>query len=590
MTPVVPSLPETAPFSTEQRQWLNGFLAGMYSRGPLPDAGALPETGAARAPEPLTILYGSQTGTAEGLAQETAEKAESLGFAPDVLELDEFEAAKLREHKRVLILTSTYGDGEMPDNARGFWEQLSSEDLPSCADLQYSVLALGDSNYETFCTAGRDIDARLEALGARRVAERVDCDVDYEEPFAGWLDRALEAIRPGEGEGGTAGTEVSTAVAKAPAKKRKGPNRKNPFFTRLKENRVLNKEGSDKDVRHYVIELPEEEIAYTTGDALLVIPENDPRDVEALIAALDLDPGAEVERDGVTMAFEDALRTRMEIRLPAKSFVETLARKADAPHMNARMEDPSELAAWLEGREVLDLVREMPVAWTEAEFLDALKPIQGRAYSISSSPKAHPGEVHLCVSTVTYESMDREQRGVCSGFLAARTGDRPFGVYLTPNKHFGPPADSDAPMIMVGPGTGIAPFRAFLEERLATGAKGKNWLFFGDRHAASDFLYEEDIRDFMSKGVLHSLDLAWSRDGEKKVYVQDRMRENAGELFQWLEDGAYFFVCGDAHRMAKDVDTALLEIIKSGGDLDEEGAKAYLDRLRKEKRYVRDVY
>lgn len=574
----VPVIPESAPFSPAQRHWLNGFLAGLYSRGPA--AAGMPAPAAPAAKEPLMILFGSQTGTAEGLAHETAEKAVSLGFEPKVLELDACDPSDLQSQKNLLVITSTYGDGEMPDNARGFWEKLSSEDAPALPNLAYAVLALGDTNYVTFCTAGKELDARFEALGARRVSPRVDCDVDYEAPFAQWIEAALPALKP---------DALALPRAQPPAAK-SGWSKQKPYSTALLENRPLCKAGSDKDVRHYVIALPESEIAYTAGDALTVIPENRPARVNALLAALDLPANASVKIGGEIFGFADALRTRLEIRTPPKSFVEALAAKAKTPTLDACLANPAELAAYTEGREVIDLIRAYPVPWTPEEFVAALRPLQGRAYSISSSPKAHPGEVHLCVSTVKYTAHDREQIGVCSGYLSELEPGAPLQVYLSPNKHFGVPENGDAPMIMVGPGTGIAPFRAFLEERKARGDTGPNWLFFGDRHARSDFLYEDDLRAFQADGLLTRLDLAWSRDTADKVYVQDLMRKNAGELFVWLEKGGCFFVCGDAHRMAKDVEQALLDIIMTAGKRDGAGAKAYLDQLKKDKRYVRDVY
>jgi len=584
----VPYIPENAPFSPEQRGWLNGYLAGLFSRGPVDPSAlqGLGEGSAAPAVRRLVILYGSQTGTAEGLAMESAEKAQNLGYQTEVKELNDVEPAALCEEKRLLVITSTYGDGEMPDNAQEFWEQLSAEEAPALPDTHYSVLALGDTNYETFCSAGKDLDERLAGLGATCVQPRVDCDVDYEEPFEAWLDQALQALQLGEEEG----QEAAAPAESAPAAKKSAYSKKQPFVTSVLENRLLTTEASGKEVRHYAIRLPEEELTYEAGDALNVFPENDPADVEAFLVICNVDGATDVEVGGRTLPLSQALCSELDIRTPTKPLVSAIAEKNGSEALLNLVNDSDAFAEYLWGRELRDVMADAGGSWTAQELVDLLKPLQPRAYSISSSPGMHPGEVHLCVASVRYEAQGRAQKGVCSTFLADRAGEGPLRVFVSANKAFAVPENTDLPMIMVGPGTGIAPFRAFLEERKVQGAAGKNWLFFGDRNEASDFLYRDEVLAYREEGLLSELDLAWSRDQEEKLYVQHLMVRKGAELFTWLEEGAYFFVCGDAHRMAKDVEQALLEIISEQGGLDSDGAQAYLSTMKKEKRYVRDVY
>jgi len=560
MSTVVPYLPETAPFSSAQRQWLNGYLAGMFSGAVLDPA--LIGAGAPASGQPaltVTILYGSQTGTAEGIARETGERLEQAGCKPVVADMDEYDASALAAEGHLLVICSTYGDGEMPDNAQGFWDILASEEAPRLESTRFSVLALGDSSYETYCTAGKDLDNRLEALGAQRLHDRIDCDVDFEEPFEQWLSGVL-----GELSNGTDNNTTNVAKAAEP-----GWGKKNPFMASLSENRPVTASASSKEIRHFVFDLADSGITYEAGDALHVVPLNDPEYVEAVLDRLGCN-GDEPVDSGRTL--RDALVSEFEIRMPSRDFIDAVAARVDDPELAGSLKD----ADFLYGKDTLDLLAMVPGGFSFTDFVGMLKGLQSRAYSISSCQDRHPNEVHLTVASVRYgESGGRSKQGVCSCFLADRIDeDTRIGVWIKPNKNFRVPADPATAMIMVGPGTGIAPFLGFLQRREAIKAPGKNWLLFGDRNAATDFIF----------------DLAFSRDQAEKIYVQDRMRESGAELFAWLESGASFYVCGDAYRMAKDVDLALHEIIASHGGLSEEDAKAYVARLKKEKRYLRDVY
>ena len=590
----IPFIPENAPFTAEQRMWLNGFLAGVFSNANPPGASALASTlGLDAGPKtPLTVLYGSQTGTAEGLAKKTAKVAESRGFAPKLVSMDKYSDVDLTKEQNVLVITSTYGDGDPPDMAQGFWNWLKSDTAPKLEHLRFSVLALGDTNYSAFCEFGKKCDERLAALGAKRVAERKDCDVDYETPAAEWTTSVFDALGTAAQRSGANGTNGSAASVDA-ADASEGWSRKKPFPARLITNRRLSAEGSAKDVRHFEISLAGSGLTYEVGDALGVIPSNCPQLVGEILAALGCDGEEAVKTADGELPLRLALTQHYDITKPSHELLSAVAKCAPdaifAPLLDAARKD--DLKKWLYGREIMDVLGCLTAPFPAQEFVALLKKIAPRLYSISSSLKAHADEVHLTVAAVRYDAHGRSRKGIASTFLADRvgeTGDVP--VYIQPSHGFKPPVNGDTPMIMVGPGTGIAPFRAFLEERLATGAKGRNWLFFGDQKCATDFLYQDQLEGWVKDGHLTRLDLAFSRDQAEKIYVQSRMLEAAAELWSWLEAGAHFYVCGDASRMAKDVDAALHTVIENVGGKSADEAKAYVERLKTEKRYQRDVY
>ena len=580
--PCVPVVPEEAPFNETQRAWLNGYLVGKFSNA---NTAAPAE---AVALETLTILWGSQSGSAEGLAKRMGKAAAGFGFGARVLSMEDFAKVDFAKHTRMILLTSTWGDGDPPDNAVAFWEHLNSAAAPSLKGVRFSVLALGDSNYEDFCGAGKMFDRRFEELGAERIHPRVDCDVDYDEPAAEWTKGVWESLG-GNVEGRESRVEaLSTDDEMIPF------TRKNPFPAKLLVNRNLNGEGSAKETRHFEISLEGSELDYSAGDALGVFPTNCPELVDEILTALGSDgEDAVLLPNGGEAPLRKALIENYSITAPSKKFLKAIAvRAADAELAKRLMPaHKAELAEFLWGREVIDLLLAYPRAtFSPTEFVGLLKKLQPRLYSIASSPKAHPGDVHLTVASVRYESLGRARKGVCSTFLADRAADAELPVFVHISKNFRLPDDGDIPIIMVGPGTGIAPFRAFLEERKATEAKGDNWLFFGDQHAATDFLYQNELEKFQHDGLLTHLHTAFSRDGAEKVYVQNRMREHAAELWAWLQDGAHFYVCGDAKRMAKDVDAALHDIAQTAGGKSAAEAKVFVDELKKTKRYQRDVY
>ena len=591
---LIPTLPENAPFTPEQRAWLNGYLAGLLANGSPMSAGTPAE---AKPKQPLLIGFGSQTGSAEGLAKKLGKEAEKRGFLPKVSELNKIAPADLTKESKFVIITSTWGDGDAPDNAVNFWAALSAETAPKLENLSYAVLGLGDKNYSDFCGAGKKFDERLAALGAKRLVARGECDVDYEAAAKAWTEGVWPVME-------SAATALAPIAAPAIEEKKADAHeaapakwsRNNPFPALLKTNRRLNKAGSAKDTRHFEIVLEGSGLSYEVGDALGVMPKNDPVLVEELLAALGFNGDEQVkDANGKDSALHEALVSTFVITQAPPSLIKSAAEKANNAELLGLLtpDKKKELDAWLWGKDIVDVLRACVGAkFTVTEFTGFLRKMQPRLYSISSSPKAHPGEVHLTIGAVRYEGGGRAKKGVASCWLADRVilNDTPVPVFVQTSHGFRLPEDTNKPVIMVGPGTGIAPFRAFLEERKATGAKGKNWLFFGDQARATDFLYEEELIAMQAEGSLTRLDLAFSRDQKEKIYVQTRMLENGAELWKWLEEGAHFYVCGDAKRMAKDVDAALHEVAEKFGGLTKEAAADYVAKLKSDKRYQRDVY
>ena len=582
----LPFIPEDAPYTGDQKSWLKGFLAGMQSAKAL----ATSKSGALTAHQSdvtpiVDILFGTQTGNAEGLAMDAAAVARAQGFQANVQGLDDISMDTFSSMKNVIITIATYGEGEMPDNASLFWESLNSSSMPRLSDMKFGVLGLGDTGYDEFCQAGKLIDMRLEQLGAHRLVDRLDCDVDYEDIASDWINNTIPLTNDGKSKPIVVTDEKLTNVKSI-------WNRKNPYPATLRVNKLLSGEQSLKEIRHFEIDLGDSGITYDTGDALNIMPINDGELVKSILLRLNLPSELVLVGEDKTLA--DLLKYKYEISTPSRNFIAAIEVQAGDDLLSHVLNngDKQALADYLWTKDVLDLLNlNQDIKFTGSEFVGLLKPLQHRAYSISSSPKKHVGSVHLTVASVRWNSNEREHLGVCSTFLADRVDvDEKVGIFVSPNKAFRIPDNNDSPMIMVGPGTGIAPFRAFLEERHCIGAQGKNWLFFGDQTRSSDYIYEEELAALKDSGVLSRLDLAFSRDQDEKIYVQHKMSEHGEDLFEWLENGGHFYVCGDATRMAKDVDQALRDIASKWGNLTADQAREYVNNLKREKRYLRDVY
>lgn len=586
-----PFIPETAPFTPDQRAWLNGFLAGIFAESATegqPIAASLK----------VVVLYASQSGTGEGLARKVMKEFKAKGHAVTLSSLDSFTPASLAKEEYAIIVASTYGEGEPPESVRPFFDQLCLETAPQLDKLSYTVLALGDKTYEQFCKFGIDLDERLHALGASRISNRVDCDVDLDEAFAAWKTSVfsrLDELATGNAPRSFGTTATITTMPNASAPAAQTHTRDNPYLSPLLEKRALTKDVSSKLTLHLAFSIADSKVQYQAGDACGVIPQNNPQLVTQILDALKFSGDEEVEVAKIgKVSLYAALVEALQITKLSRKIVQTYANMGDCQALLDLLvpEQQAHFDQYIYDRGVIDLFLEYPGVITDpADLVTMLPRLTPRLYSISSSPVAHAGEVHTTVAVVRYRSHNMERGGVCSTMFADRAlvGDA-LPIYIQPNKKFRLPQDQNAPIIMIGPGTGIAPFRAFLHERRALGSKGRNWLFFGERSAKTDFLYKSEIEEMLGGKHLTLLDTAFSRDQSRKIYVQDRMLEQASAFWHWLQDGASVYVCGDASRMAKDVDAALHTIVERQGHLDPEAARDYVLRLKEENRYHRDVY
>jgi sulfite reductase (NADPH) flavoprotein alpha-component len=580
----------THDLSPLQLAWASGYLAAKAEGGTIVQA---PAATLSVASTTLTILYGSQTGNAKGVAKSLAAQASAEGLNVELKSMGELKPKAIKNITHLLIVASTNGEGEAPDDAIALHEFLASKKAPKLEHLHYSVLALGDTSYEFFCQTGKDFDLYLEKLGAKRIAPRVDCDVDYEVDANTWSANVIKQSKTllGSVNANTSNTlplnDISTSEELY--------SKQQPYTAELLVSQKITGRDSAKDVRHIEIDLGESGLTYQAGDALGVWFENSPALVTELIAALGLNEEDKVAVVEESLTLAEALKSKFEITQTSINFIEFWANKSQASSLLAILDDKAALREYAANHQVVDVVKSSPLATDvklEAqELVDALRKITPRLYSIASSQSEVEEEVHLTVGLVQYQAEEATRQGGASGFLA--NGVEEGGevkVFIEHNDNFRLPTDSNTPVIMIGPGTGVAPFRAFMQEREASEAEGDNWLFFGDQTFTQDFLYQVEWQSYLKSGLLTKIDLAFSRDQAEKIYVQDRLKENASEVFSWLERGAHIYVCGDMSRMAKDVETALLDIIATQGQLSQEQANAYLKDLRNAKRYQKDVY
>lgn len=572
--------------------WLSGYTAALAGQaGAARTSGAAPSARDAAPHERLTIVYGSQTGNAKRLAEKLAREAESAGLAVRLLRADSYPQRELKNERLLTIVISTQGDGDPPDDSRGLVEFLAGKRAPQLPDLKFAVLGLGDSSYPQFCAIGRKLDARLAELGATRLAAAGEADLDIETVATPWLDRTLSAAREALKASSPRAATVTPlrAVTAAPVSEW---TRERPFAAELLVNQRVTARNGTRDVRHLELSIEGSGFAYEPGDALGVWPTNPPALVDAIIESLHLDGGSAVALGNETHTLRTWLTEKRELTKLARPFVAAHAAQARATDLN-RLLAPDralDLGALLQSHQVIDLLRSHPADWTGEEFVAALRPLTPRLYSIASSRKAVGDEVHLTVANLVYDAFGSTHTGAASAYLAAREDGARVPVFFEANERFRLPKDASRDIVMIGPGTGVAPFRAFVQDRSATGARGRNWLFFGNPHFERDFLYQLEWQSALKDGTLHRLDLAFSRDQAQKIYVQQRLRERGAELYEWLENGAQLYVCGEATRMAKDVHAALVDLVAEHGGRTHEQAAEYIDALQQQGRYARDVY
>lgn len=577
----------TRSLDSMQVRWLSGYFAGL-------DAGlrhpqSLPASPPAAGARSLSILYGTETGNAADLARALQGVLAAEGLSCALCDMADYKVRQLAQEQDLLILVSTYGEGDPPQPATGFFEFVEGRKAPKLDHLRFAVLALGDSTYEYYCEAGKRLDRRFEELGASRLTPRVDCDIDYEEPAAAWSGAIVAQLA----------AEAQSAPVPAAAVASRGValavpyDKRNPFPATVIENLPIVGRGSSKETRHVEFSLAGSGLVYEPGDALGISAANDPAVVSALLEALGFSPEEQFELKGQTISIREALEHRYEITAATPRFLDYWAMLSEASALKLLQHDDraGERSVFLRTHHIVDIVRRFPVSKIMPQgFISALRPLQPRLYSLASSLAAAPDEAHLTVAPLRYELHGTMRDGVASGCLADRAEpDTTFPVYIQSNPHFRLPGD-DAPILMIGAGTGVAPYRAFLQEREARGARAKSWLFFGERNFRTDFLYQSEWQAWLRDGTLGRMDVAFSRDRSDKIYVQHRMKEQARDIFAWLEEGAHVYVCGDAANLAPDVHQMLIDIVATEAHTGHEAAEDYVRSLQADHRYQRDVY
>lgn len=572
-------------YTWAKAQGASGQISATFSENTLTTAAVKPLV-----VEPLkvTVLSASQTGNAKGVATKLTARLQAEGVQATHHSLGDYKAKQIADEQFVLLVSSTQGEGEAPEEGVVLLKLLNGKKAPKLDRLQFAVLGLGDSSYPNFCQAGKDFDQRFEVLGGSRLLPRADADLDFKAVADQWIEEVVAIVKQKNSQPQASASPVSTSTETVATSVY---HKDNPFPAPLLTNQRITDLTAEKDVRHLEFDLSGSGLRYQAGDVLGVWFENDPALVEEIFAALSLNGDEEVSLNGELLNLRNALQSQLELTQNTQALVKGYAALINNAELNQLVADPQQLQNFTENTPLVDLFNRFPSAISAADLVALLRPLTPRLYSISSSPAEVGEEVHLSVGVVRYEHNGKARAGGASSYLADRVGeDETVRVFIEHNNNFRLPSDPQKPIIMIGSGTGIAPFRAFVQQRAADEAEGKNWLIFGNQHFTKDFLYQTEWQQFQKDGYLHKYSFAWSRDQAEKIYVQDKIREEAEAIWQWLQEGAYLYVCGDASRMAKDVDKALLDVIEQQGGFSREEAEEYVDHLREEKRYQRDVY
>ncbi|MCI1031621.1 NADPH-dependent assimilatory sulfite reductase flavoprotein subunit [Raoultella terrigena] len=575
----------TTDFTPTQLAWVSGYFWGVLNQHP--GAVAAAPAPAAEVPS-ITLLSASQTGNARRVAEALRDDLQAAQLNVKLVNAGDYKFKQIASEKLLIVVTSTQGEGEPPEEAVALHKFLLSKKAPKLEGTAFAVFGLGDTSYEFFCQSGKDFDSRLAELGGERLLDRVDSDVEYQGAAAEWRTRVVEVLKARA----PAATPAQLATSGAVNDIHTSPYTKEaPLTATLSVNQKITGRDSEKDVRHVEIDLGDSGLRYQPGDALGVWYQNDPALVNELAELLWLKGDEPVSVDGKTLPLAEALTWHFELTVNTANIVENYATLTRSETLLPLVGDKAQLQHYAATTPIVDMVRFSPAQLDAQALIDLLRPLTPRLYSIASSQAETENEVHVTVGVVRYDIEGRARAGGASSFLADRVEeDGEVRVFIEHNDNFRLPANPQTPVIMIGPGTGIAPFRAFMQQRAAEGAEGKNWLFFGNPHFTEDFLYQVEWQSYVKEGVLSRIDLAWSRDQQQKVYVQDKLREQGAELWRWINDGAHIYVCGDANRMAKDVERTLLEVIAEFGAMDAEAADEFLSELRVERRYQRDVY
>ncbi|SUM78791.1 sulfite reductase flavoprotein subunit [Staphylococcus saprophyticus] len=584
--------------TAEQQIWLTGYLTAQ--QGSVTQTAEAPQQVAeyvlnnesesqTNNDRHITVVYGSETGNAQSLAEIFADRLVEHNYTVKLTAMDEIKQKEFKKVEDLFVITATHGEGDPPDNALTFHEFIHSRKAPKLENVRFSVLALGDESYEYFCQTGKDFDAKLLELGAERLADRQDCDLDFDDLAEKWMNKNIEILNQSRGHGSTV-----TSTETVQSAKEKRYSKSNPYQAEVLENINLNGRGSNKEVRHVELLLDNYGESFEPGDCVVVLPQNEPEIVTLLIETLGWDKDIEIpiNDDGDTLPLEKALTEHFEITKLTKPLLQKAAELFGNTELLSQIDNAEWIQQYVDGRDVIDLLTEFPTSELKPEtFYKLLRKLPAREYSIASSYEATPDEVHITVGAVRYEAHERTRKGVCSVQLAERIqpGDT-LPIYLKKNPNFKFPFDEETPVIMIGPGTGVAPFRSYMQEHEELGLSGNTWLFFGEQHFTTDFLYQTEWQAWLKDETLAKLDLAFSRDTEEKIYVQHRIAQQSELFYEWLQDGAAIYVCGDEKHMAKDVHDTIRSVIEQEGDMSEADAEAYLTQMKQEKRYQRDVY